>query len=367
MKILIAGGHLTPALAVIEKLKNHQIFYVGRKHPLEGDSAVSLEYEELEKLNVPFYDLKTARLQRKFTKYTILSLLKFPLGILGSIKILQKIKPDVLVGFGGYISVPLVLSAKLLNIPSVIHEQTFNAGLANRILSKVAVKVCISWESSRIYFPKEKTVLTGIPIKKELIEAKNAQRLKSGLPLLYITGGSLGSHTINQLVSKSLNTLLKTFIILHQTGDSKTYKDHQILQSIKENLPTAISSRYTLKKFLSPGQSADAIGKADIVVSRAGINTVCELLYLEKPSYLIPISFSQGNEQFKNALFIKESGLSEIGDEKLLTPDEFVKKISTMYKNIDSYKLKKKNIYGFESASSKIVEVIENVAKKTKN
>ena len=156
MRIVIVGGHLSPALAVIEKLKAEEVFYIGRKHAFEGDKAISAEYQEVEKLNIPFFTLNTGRLQRKFSKHTMPSLIKIPFGFVRSFAILKKIRPDVVLGFGSYMFLPVALASKLLNIPVIVHEQTLEAGVTNKLVAKFAKKVCISWESSKDYFPKEK-------------------------------------------------------------------------------------------------------------------------------------------------------------------------------------------------------------------
>jgi len=230
MKIVIIGGHLSPALAVIEQLKGNELYYFGRKHTFEGDKAISLEYDEITKLGIPFYSINTARLQRKFTRYTLPSLIKFPLGFSQSLRILRQIKPDVVLGFGGYVSLPVVLAAFFLKIPIIIHEQTLEAGIANKIEAKFARKICISWQSSEKYFPKNKTVLTGNPLRRIVLDAKPF-REEVGLPKLYITGGSSGSHAINFLVEKSLEKLLEKFTVIHQTGDAKAHADFEKLQT----------------------------------------------------------------------------------------------------------------------------------------
>lgn len=366
MKILIIGGHLSPAMSVIENLKNHEVFYVGRKYAIEGDSAVSLEFKEIDKIGIPFFNLETARLQRKFTRHTVPSLLKFPRGLVESYLILKKIKPDVILGFGGYVQVPLILAAKSFNIPTVIHEQTFEAGLSNRAVARLVTKICISWDSSSFYFPKEKTVLTGLPIKKELIELKMRKQVKNKRPILYITGGSLGSHMINQLVSKSLDNILNVFTVIHQTGDSQVYRDYESLLNKKNDLNSTASNSYSLSKFLSTSEAILAMKKADIVVARSGINTVLELLYLEKPSFLIPISYSQKNEQLKNAQFLKDAGLAEIGDENNLNSESFVVQLKNMYSNISKYKINRSEKFNFDNAAVKIVRILEDVCKKEK-
>lgn len=360
MKVVIIGGHMSPALAVMEQLKNEEIFYLGRKHAFEKDLAISLEYQEVTKLDIPFYPINAARLQRKFTTQTIPSLAKFPTGCFESLKILKQIKPDVVLGFGGYVSLPVVLAAAFLKIPIVIHEQTLEAGFANRLDSKFATKVCISWESSRKYFPKDKTILTGNPLGNNILEVKANN--KGDLPILYITGGSGGSHVINSLVEKSLKKLLDKFIIIHQTGDSKEFNDFNRLQLLKKQLNPQLAKNYNFQKFYSPLEMAQNLANADLVVGRAGINTVTELIYLHKPAFLIPLPFSQKNEQLKNALFLKELGFGEVGIQKTLTADRFAEVILNMFENLKTYQLNDHTLV--LNASQNIVKVLKDVSEK---
>lgn len=364
MKIIIIGGHLSPALAVIEGLKNDQVYYLGRKHALEGDSALSLEYQTISKLNIPFYEIKTGRLQRQFTKHTLSSIARLPIGFAQSLRIIKKINPDVVLGFGGYVSFPVVIAAFILKIPIVIHEQTLEAGFANKILARFADKICISWESSRTFFPNNKTILTGNPLRKDLIEAKALEKKQNSIASLYITGGSLGSHTINSLVAKTLPKLLEKFSILHQTGDAQNFNDFENLKSLKENLSPNIAKRYELKKFLTSKEAIDAIANADIIIARSGINTVCELIYLQKPCLLIPISFSQRGEQLKNARFIKDLGLAEIINEKIITPDDFSLILENMLKKLSRYKLQNLINVVDDNAAAKLIQIVRNVSKK---
>jgi UDP-N-acetylglucosamine--N-acetylmuramyl-(pentapeptide) pyrophosphoryl-undecaprenol N-acetylglucosamine transferase len=360
MKIVIIGGHMSPALAVIEQLKDAEIFYLGRKYTFEKDLAISLEYEEVAKLGIPFYVINAARLQRRFTKQTIPSLAKFPSGFFQSLNILRKIKPDVVLGFGGYVSLPVVLAAAILKIPIVIHEQTLDAGFANRIESKLASKICISWKSSEKYFPKVKTVITGNPVGSGVLKEKSVS--KESLPVLFITGGSGGSHAINSLVEKSLSKLLEKFILVHQTGDSKEFNDFEKLIIARNKLNPELSKNYNLKKFYSPIAMAQNLVNADLVVGRAGINTVTELIYLKKPAFLIPLPFSQKMEQLNNAKFLKGLGLGEIGEQKTLTPESFIAAIFKMFKNLKSYQLKE-HVLALD-ASQNIVKVVKNVSTK---
>jgi len=362
MKVVIIGGHLSPALAVIEKLKNDEVFFVGRKNTFEGDNSVSFEYQEITKLNIPFFSLASSRLQRKFTRHTFSSLSKFPIGLSQSIRILRKIEPDVVLGFGGYVSLPVVLAANLLKIPLVIHEQTLEAGFTNKLASKFAKKICISWESSAAYFPKEKTILTGNPLKNDILNSKKNIKVPNKIPVIYITGGSTGAHAINIFVENNLEKLLKDFVIVHQTGDAKGYNDYDRLEEKKQTLKSSLSSNCTIKKFISAKEVAQFINSSDLVVGRSGINTVTELIFLEKPAFLIPLPIGQKNEQLKNAQFFKNLGLGEFADQNLLTNEEFFLSIRSMIKHLQKYKLKEKIL--ITNAAEKIVEVLRDVSKK---
>lgn len=364
MKLVIIGGHLSPALAVIESLpQDTKILFVGRKHSLEGDKAVSLEYKTINSLGIQFSEIVSGRLQRKFTRHTINSLLKFPIGMIQSLFILLKFKPDVVLGFGGYLSLPVAIIAFLLRIPVVIHEQTLEAGFANKIISIFAKKICISWESSKKYFPRSKTVLTGNPIRQFKIQNSKFKiaELDSKLPTIYVTGGSSGSHFINTLIEGCLKDLLRKFNVIHQTGDAKL-NDYERLKTVRSNLPFDISKRYTLEKFIEPSHVGYILKNCDLVISRAGINTIIELIYFERPGILIPLPFSQGQEQLKNAKFLESLGLGLVLQQKEIDPKRLYDKIVLMFANINKYRLNKAQLSTMQKdASQNIVRVVEYV------
>lgn len=373
MKVVIIGGHLSPALAVIEELKKkNEILFIGRKKTFEGDEAESLEYRIIKRLNIPFASISTGRFQRKFTKYTILSFLKLPAGFINSFRILNRFKPDIVLGFGGYLQIPIIFASIIQNIPVVIHEQTLEAGLSNKICSFFARKICISWKSSRNFFPKEKTILTGNPIRKRFLTKAKAETQKIKLernrhPLVYVTGGSSGSHFVNVLIEGCVAELLKNFRIIHQTGNAAEYNDFERLTALKDRLKKELRSRYILKKFIEDDSELLGIYQdAEIVISRAGINTVTELIFFKKPSILIPIPFSQKDEQNKNALFLKKLGLCEILDQNDASSEKFMNTFKKIEKRIRYFRIEeseyKKNIQ--RNASKKIVEVLEDEKKK---
>lgn len=379
MKLVIIGGHLSPALAIIDVLpKKTKVLFIGRKHIFEGDSATSLEYNIIKSLKISFLSISTGRLQRKFTKYTILSLFKIPYGFVQSFFILKNFKPDMILSFGGYLSIPVALSAFFLRIPIVIHEQTLEAGLSNRIASIFARKICISWESSRKYFPKEKTIFTGNPIRKFSLSSRPRlsdlsqqtllkeipRQARNDAPIIYITGGSSGSHFINTLVEGCIKELLGQFIVIHQTGDAQEYHDFDRLNKIRESLSSKFKTRYILTKFINPQDIGSVLQKANMAVGRAGINTVTELIYFNKPAMLIPIPFGQNKEQLKNALFFKNLGLGEVLVQESLSPLIFLQKIRDMVNNINRYRNRNKLAVSInKEASQNIIKILEYVKK----
>jgi UDP-N-acetylglucosamine--N-acetylmuramyl-(pentapeptide) pyrophosphoryl-undecaprenol N-acetylglucosamine transferase len=369
MKIVLIGGHLAPALSVLEALpKDTQVLFVGRKYALEGDNALSLEYKTITSLKIPFVGLNTGRLQRKVTKYTLFSLLKLPSGIIKSFLILLGFRPDVVVGFGGYVSIPVVFCAYLLGIPVVIHEQTTEIGLANRIVSRFAKKICISWSSSRKYFPKNKVVLTGNPMRKFSILNSKFSLFNNKLPTIYVTGGSSGSHAINVLVEEILEKLLTTYNVIHQAGAAHEYHDFHRLEQLKQSLPENLRDNYILQKLIDPSQIGDLINLSSLIISRSGINTVTELINFEKPALLIPLPFSQSNEQLKNAKFLEKIGLAVVLEQSEINGKKLLRAVNQMFRKIDKFRINEKectNLHG-KNAAQNIITVIRYVYESKK-
>lgn len=367
MKIVIIGGHLSPALCVIDELpKTANLLYIGRKNALEGDKNNSLEFETITGLGIPFENLVTGRLQRTFTKYTIPSLFKTPYGLVRAIVILRKFKPDAVIGFGGYLSFPAVSASRILKIPIVLHEQTLKAGITNKYLSKFADKVCISYETSRKYFPKEKVVLTGNPVRKSILSPIDNIGLSLEEPIIYITGGSVGSHQINKLVMETLPRLLEKSSVIHQTGGASKFSDFEKLQILKEGLNKGKKEKYLISKYFAPDEVGAIYKIASLVIGRSGINTVSELMAIEKPALLIPLHPSQKNEQLDNAAFFKKLGLGEVIDQKEIDPDFFLRVVHKMLKNLDKYRLKSKKAES-SGAAKRIVKVIYETAQGRSN
>lgn len=329
MKVLVTGTHLTPALAIIEELKKNyhsEIVYVGRKTTLEGDETPSVESQILPKLGVKFIPLIAGRLQRTLTIYTIPSLLKIPIGFLQALFIILAEKPDVILSFGGYVAVPSVFVGWLFSIPIIIHEQTLVSGLANKISSFFADKIAISFERTL----KEKEVLTGNPIRKEIIAVKPARH--KGINIL-ITGGNQGSHVINLAVEQSLNKLTKLAHIIHVTGDNR-FHDF-------ERLAKFTSESYMVKKWIGE-EWGSILKKVNLVVSRAGINTLTELAYLGIPALVIPVPYLYQDEQNKNAKYFEKLGLVKILPQSSLSADTLFKNVKIMLDDLNHLTAKAK-------------------------
>lgn len=337
MKILVTGAHFTPAIAVIEELKKYpdtQVVYVGRKKTLEGDNAPSVESQVLPSLGVKFIPIVTGRLQREFTIYTIPSLLKIPIGFIQAFFIILYQKPDVILSFGGYVGVPLVMAGWLLSVPVIIHEQTLISGLASKISALFANKVALSFPNKS---SGEKFILTGNPIRREIIEMRKGVNLKHPegvkLPVILVTGGNQGSHVINLAVEECLQGLTKIARIIHITGDNK-FKDYERLKNLENN-------SYSVRKWVGDSWG-EVLSKADLVVSRAGINTLFELAYLGKPVLLVPIPYLYGDEQNKNAKYFEKLGLAKILPQSQLCADTLLRNINIMLQNLPKLKEKAK-------------------------
>lgn len=334
MKILVTGAHFTPAVATLEKLKKYpdtQIVYAGRKTTQEGDSAPSVESLILPSLGVKFIPVIAGRLQRSFTVYTIPSLLKIPIAFIQSLYIILSEKPDVILSFGGYVAVPLVITGWLFSVPIIIHEQTLVSGLANKISAWFADRIAVSFPNTA---KGGKVVLTGNPVRQIIAPTKAKQDTK--LPTILITGGNQGSHVINLAVEDCIERLIKIANIIHVTGDSK-FKDCERLKA-KEG------TNYKVQKWIDKGWG-DVLSKSELVISRAGINTLTEVAILGKPTLVIPI---KSKEQNKNAEYFEKLGLTKVLPQSKLSGKTLFENIKFMLNNLKSLQEKagkvKKNI-----------------------
>lgn len=342
--ILITGGHLTPAIATLSELKKRgytNFLWVGHKYNQYKDKSLSPEYRTIKLLNIKFIELRSGKIIRSFKfkeiPFVIFQYILIINGLLSSIYIILKYRPKLILSFGGYLAVPISLIAKIFRIKIITHEQTIVSGTANKILARLANKVLISWENSFKYFKKDKTVLTGNPIRKEVLNKDSnilTKGLTKSLPTLLVMGGNQGSHVINQSLFNSILELVKDFNIIHQTGSSSVTKDFLKAQNFKKELPLEYRDRYLPFDYISTDNIGEVLNRAELIVSRSGANTISELLLLGKPSILIPIPWASHNEQYMNARLVQSCGLALIIDEKNLNKSSLTSNIYTAFNNI---------------------------------
>ncbi|MDP3758089.1 MAG: UDP-N-acetylglucosamine--N-acetylmuramyl-(pentapeptide) pyrophosphoryl-undecaprenol N-acetylglucosamine transferase, partial [Candidatus Daviesbacteria bacterium] len=299
------------------------------KTTLEGDKTQSVESKALPEMGVKFVPIVTGRLQRSLTIFTFFSLLKIPIGFLQAFLIILQERPDVILSFGGYVAVPVVIAGWLFSIPIIVHEQTLVSGLANRVSAIFADKIAISFKETN--FQGEKVILTGLPIRRSIVEiSSSVSRRNSRLPAILVVGGNQGSHVINLALDGCLKELLKRVVVYHQTGDSK-YQDYERLSKLEND-------SYKVFKFIDKDWGK-VLGKCDLVVSRAGINTLTELSLLGKPALVVPIPNA---EQNKNARYFEGLGLARVLPQAKLSAETLLENIMIMLKNLDRLKEKAK-------------------------
>src|SRR3989344_5519106 len=355
LKIVITGGHATPALAVLEILvgRGHKIYWFGERRAHHGKSIKTLEYQVIPGMGIPFYSVISAKANRgKFLK-TLANFWKLPVGVLHSLVMLIKIKPDAILSFGSYVAVPVVMAAYILRMPVVTHEQTAVSGLANKIVGFFSKKIAITFPANASDFPSQKVVLTGNPIRGGFF--KSGKKTKKGKPVLFITGGSRGAQVINRAVWAILPALIRTYVVYHQVG----------LLDIDEMSKTKLPN-YEIAANYTPAEFEERLKSADLVVSRAGANTVLEIASVGVPAILIPISWSRGDEQAQNAKALCDTGLAVVLPEKELTGESLLAKIKYVSSRIkefagcaiDAQKL------ASPEASKKVADLIEEVARR---
>jgi UDP-N-acetylglucosamine--N-acetylmuramyl-(pentapeptide) pyrophosphoryl-undecaprenol N-acetylglucosamine transferase len=323
-KIVFCGGHHTSALPIIDEIVErdlYKIIFIGRKKAFNDDKNDSLEFLDINKRKIKFYDLKTG----KFYGKNPLNFLKIIWGFFQAIFILISERPRLIVSFGGYIAAPVVLAGFILRIPIITHEQTVVTGFGNKFISFFANKVLVTWSNSIKYFDEMKTEVIGLPIRNALLEKpKKLFELNKKLPTIFITCGKTGSHIINEFILNNLNDILQNYNVIHQAGDYSVTNDYQNLKFVYESLNKKDLGNYHLFKFMFDEEVASAFISCDFIVSRSGAHTVYEILHFKKKAILIPIPWVSFNEQYLNAKIVHNLGLGLILEEDSLNYDNFI-------------------------------------------
>lgn len=337
--IVITGGHVTPAVATIEALREnyatYKLFYIGRQTALEGTAIPSEERTIIRQLGVPFFPLVTGRLQRFITPMTFWSLMKIPIGFFQALVYLVRIRPTVVVSFGGYIALPVVIWAAILRIPIITHEQTRTAGLTNRIISIFARKIAVSFSDMLYAFAPKKTVYTGLPIRRVVFDPPGqcSISLQKHLPILLIAGGSTGAQSLNRLVYPIVPQLTERFMVVHQVGAGSIAD----ATHVRSTLVPEKKLRYQPVRYLMAADYAWLLHHAKIVLVRAGANTVGELAAVGKVALLVPLPWAADNEQYKNAQFLANGGGAVVAEQKRLRPETLLGKLEHVLQNYDAF------------------------------
>lgn len=327
-KIVLTGGgtagHVTPNLALIPSLKDlgYEIHYIG--------SYQGIEKKLIENAGIPYDGISSGKLRRYFDIKNFSDPFRVLKGYYGALKLIKKYKPDVVFSKGGFVAVPVVLAAKHYKIPTIIHESDMTPGLANKICIPSAAKVCCNFPETLPYLPEDKALLTGSPIRAELLKGDRLSGLKyTGLspekPIILVIGGSLGSVKVNEAVRSIIPRLLGQFQIIHICG--------------KGNLDEGLigTDGYVQYEYVD-APLKHLFAAADLVISRAGANSICEILALRKPNLLIPLSAQASRgDQILNAKSFAKQGFSALLEEENLSEDTLFQSVSDLYANRQSY------------------------------
>lgn len=339
-KIVLTGTHLTPALEFIRQLQNDpdtswQIFYIGRIHNSSVDTTPAIESKLIPKTGIKYFGINCGKFDRRWFPNTLKGIPQTFFALFKTLKILDQIKPHLVLSFGGYLSVPVIFAAAVRKIPSVTHEQTSTLSLSVRLNSPFSRYVALSFPLSTplpsLQKQKSKYIVTGNLLRREIfsLESPLFRKMKlPNLPIIFITAGNQGSALLNRQIRFLLPKLSKRFLLIHQTG----FKDYENFQKLSTKYPNYLPFPYI--------ESADigwALNQADLIISRAGANTCQEIVALKIKSILIPLKVSQQDEQLKNAGFVK----SQQPDITIVIPEKNLNS-KILLKNIQNLSLLKK-------------------------
>lgn len=327
-KIVLTGGgtagHITPNIALLPRLaqKGYEVYYIG--------SYDGMEKRLMADFDIPYYGIATGKFRRYFDLKNFTDPFRVMKGFTESRRILKQIQPDIVFSKGGFVAVPVIRAAASLKIPCVIHESDMTPGLANKLCIPVAKRICCNFPETLKTLPASRAVLTGSPIREELLKGDKAAAYRlcgfdQSKPVLMAIGGSLGSAAINQAVREALPSLLNDFQVVHICG--------------KDKIDNLLLNRRGYKQFeYLKGELKDVFAMADVVVSRAGANAICELLALKKPNILIPLpSGTSRGDQILNARSFEAQGFSIVIDEDYLSPRLLTEKVQELYFSRQTY------------------------------
>lgn len=353
-RIILTGGgtagHVTPNIALIPFLRElgYDIQYIG--------SHNGIEKELIEPFGIPYHAISTGKLRRYLSVQNLTDPFRVLNGISEARKLIRDLKPDVIFSKGGFVSVPVVLAGKKNKVPVIIHESDMTPGLANKISIPSATKVCCNFPETLEHLPADKAVLTGSPIRQEILTGDKEAALKlcgftADKPVILVIGGSLGAVAVNKAVREALPQLLESFQIVHLCGKGKVDESFEGTTGYKQF------------EYLKD-ELRDVFAMTDIVISRAGANAICELLALHKPNILIPLSANASRgDQILNARSFERQGFSIVLEEEEVTKETLLNAVQNLYANRESY-TNAMSKSGQQDSIQTILNLIEECASK---
>lgn len=347
VKIVMTGGgtagHVVPHLALLPELrkKNWVPYYIG---------SSGIEKQMIEGVQIPFFTISAGKLRRYFSVQNFFDIFKVVLGFVQSFIYLSKIKPQVVFSKGGFVSVPVAYAAWVLGIPVVTHESDLTPGLANKLVKKICRKILFTFPETEKYLPKGKSVYVGSPVREDLLGGnKNKGYEFTGLdpqdsrPVVLVMGGSLGAKNLNDLITSAIEEITKEFRVIHLTGKGK--------RDIEKR------DGYVPFEFLSD-ELKDIFAITDLVVARAGANSIFEFLALKKPMMLVPLEAGSRGDQLLNASSFEASGFATLRREETLLKNGLLKELREL--NLSAQKLRDSQL-NFSSVRS-IDKIIEQLS-----
>lgn len=348
-RIILTGGgtagHVTPNIALIPKLKElgFDIQYIG--------SYQGIEKELIEPFGIPYHGISSGKLRRYFSLQNFTDPFRVLKGLGEAKKLIKELQPDIIFSKGGFVSVPVVIAGKQNKVPVIIHESDMTPGLANKLAIPSATKVCCNFPETLEHLPKEKAVLTGSPIRQELLSGNKIAAMDlcgftADKPVILVIGGSLGSVAVNNAVREALPELLKSFQVVHLCGKGK----------LDESF---VGTKGYIQFEYIKNELRDIFALSDVVISRAGANAICELLALRKPNLLIPLSANASRgDQILNARSFERQDFSIVLEEEEVTKDSLLEAVNKLYTNRSTYMEAMRNSGQHDSINT-IVNLIE--------
>lgn len=351
-----SGGHVFAAIATLKAFQAQyptlakDLVFVGSTLTMEGEKRQQpLEERLCNRLGIPFRKIRMGKLQRQLSWHSLTLAAKAFLGFVDAWKLLRELRPKVIAAFGGYVSLPIVIVGKLLGAKVIIHEQTSSLGLTNKILQKYADVVAVAFSTSLPFF-KKPAVVVGSPTMEHIYNIKDYAHLIAHIdrekgklldeseyleqlkwlseqegktPILLMSGGSQGSHFLNERIREILPALLQEMIVVLQVGDNEYFNDYASLHDYVMTLPNELGRKCIIRKFVYE-EYGFLMSVADLFLGRSGANTVYQVGMNNVRAVFVPIPWVTHNEQYVNAMILAERGLAVILEERNCSAQELL-------------------------------------------